>query len=88
MYGNWIMDLHLPLLLKKVFFVNFILVNGEDKTVVGGWDSIHVLEVMENGRSATYRLTSTVMLSMLTTNDHLGKFNLSGSMTRQVIMPH
>ncbi|KAI8373159.1 F-actin-capping protein subunit beta [Radiomyces spectabilis] len=49
----------------------------------GAWDSIHVFEVQERGRNAHYKLTSTVMLYMITNNDDLGNMNLSGSMTRQ-----
>lgn len=49
----------------------------------GGWDSIHVFEVVERGRNAQYKLTSTVMLHMLSDNSTLGKMDLSGNMTRQ-----
>lgn len=49
----------------------------------GGWDSIHVFEVLERGRSAQYKLTSTVMLHMLVNNVSLGTMDLSGNMTRQ-----
>jgi len=56
------------------------------------WDSIHVFEASERGRQAHYKLTSTIMLSMVNnsvkqtgeggkrTSDKIG---LSGSMTRQ-----
>ena len=50
----------------------------------GAWDSIHVFEVHERGRNANYKLTSTVMLYMITKGQELGDMNLSGSMTRQV----
>jgi aryl carrier-like protein len=50
----------------------------------GAWDSIHVFEVQERGRNAHYKLTSTVMLYMITNKPELGHFNLSGSLTRQV----
>jgi len=36
------------------------------KKMKGAWDSIHVVEVQESGRSAIYKLTSTVMLYMKT----------------------
>ncbi|KAL1935181.1 hypothetical protein VTP01DRAFT_4321 [Rhizomucor pusillus] len=49
----------------------------------GAWDSIHVFEVQERGRNAHYRLTSTIMLYMITNGQELGNVNLSGSMTRQ-----
>ena len=32
----------------------------------GSWDSIHVFETAERGRQAHYKLTSTVMLQLLT----------------------
>lgn len=32
----------------------------------GSWDSIHVFETAERGRQAHYKLTSTVMLQVLT----------------------
>eukprot|EP00158_Paraphelidium_tribonemae_P000879 Partr_v1_DN23588_c0_g1_i1_m14163 putative capping protein len=51
------------------------------KKLKGGWDSIHVLEVQENGRNSHYKLTSTVMLFAVT--GKVGALNLSGSMTRQ-----
>ena len=49
----------------------------------GAWDSIHVMEVSDSGRSAHYKLTSTVMLSLITENQATGKVNLAGSLTRQ-----
>ncbi|KAF9897367.1 hypothetical protein BX616_005726, partial [Lobosporangium transversale] len=49
----------------------------------GAWDSIHVFEVQEKNRNSHYRLTSTVMLHMVTNKPDLGHMNLSGSMTRQ-----
>jgi capping protein (actin filament) muscle Z-line, beta len=32
----------------------------------GSWDSIHVFEASERGRTAHYKLTSTIMLSLVT----------------------
>ena len=55
--------------------------------VNGSWDSIHVLEVVENSSrsSARYKLTSTVLLYTQTENAKTtGKVDLSGSLTRQV----
>ncbi|KIY69109.1 F-actin capping protein beta subunit [Cylindrobasidium torrendii FP15055 ss-10] len=64
----------------------------------GSWDSIHVFEVAERGRSAHYKLTSTVMLNLVNRLSgemeagpdgkgegwkHNGDVTLSGSMTRQ-----
>ncbi|KAI7868307.1 F-actin-capping protein subunit beta [Spinellus fusiger] len=59
-------------------------VGDTTKRMKGAWDSIHVFEVQERGRNAHYKLTSTVMLYMLTGNQGLGTMNLSGSMTRQL----
>lgn len=49
----------------------------------GTWDSIHVFETTERGRSAYYKLTSTVMLHLVQSHPALGKLSLAGSMTRQ-----
>ena len=50
----------------------------------GVWDSIHVFEAIERGRSTHYKLTSTVILSLSTGGSTLGDLDLSGNMTRQV----
>ena len=66
----------------------------------GSWDSIHVFETVERGRQAHYKLTSTIMLQLITRREsvveansdvkdsaawkHDGEISLSGSMTRQV----
>lgn len=50
----------------------------------GVWDSIHVFEAIERGRSTHYKLTSTVILSLATAASNLGNMDLSGNMTRQV----
>jgi len=49
----------------------------------GSWDSIHVVEVSESGSDATYKLTSTIMLSLTTTTPAAGDVTLAGSLTRQ-----
>lgn len=50
----------------------------------GSWDSIHVVEVNEiSPAKATYKLTTTVMLSMSVAKDVVGNTNMSGSLTRQ-----
>ena len=51
----------------------------------GCWDSIHVVEVneAESGKEATYKLTTTVMLSMSVDKAKLGNCNLAGSLSRQ-----
>lgn len=55
----------------------------------GVWDSIHVFEAIERGRTTHYKLTSTVILSLATSSSSasstaLGDLDLSGNMTRQV----
>jgi len=49
----------------------------------GTWDSIHVVEVQESKKSAHYKLTSTVMLSIETETEATGTVSLAGSLTRQ-----
>jgi capping protein beta len=57
----------------------------------GSWDSIHVFEAVERGRTAHYKLTSTVMLQLIMhdkkqndgNTESEGETSLSGSMTRQ-----
>ncbi|KAG0221827.1 F-actin-capping protein subunit beta [Mortierella sp. GBAus27b] len=58
-------------------------VGDSSRRMKGAWDSVHVFEVTEKNRNATYQLTSTVMLYMVTNKPELGHMNLSGSMTRQ-----
>ncbi|XP_077224279.1 subunits of heterodimeric actin filament capping protein Capz superfamily [Tasmannia lanceolata] len=51
----------------------------------GAWDAIHVIEVgAEEEGVAHYCLTSTVMLSLTTSDKSSGTFNLSGSIRRQM----
>jgi len=49
----------------------------------GSWDSIHVVEVQDKKKNATYKLTSTVMLNLETETATTGQVNLAGSLTRQ-----
>ena len=57
---------------------------GDNDKIKGCWDSIHVVEVLEKGRTAHYKLTSTVMLWLQTIKAASGTMNLGGSLTRQV----
>jgi capping protein beta len=50
----------------------------------GVWDSIHVFEASERGRTTSYRLTSTVILNLSSSTSGLGDLDLSGNMTRQL----
>ena len=43
-----------------------------------------MFEALDRARTAHYKLTSTVILRLNTTNDVLGEMDLSGNMTRQV----
>lgn len=57
-----------------------------DSGLSGSWDSLHVFECVERGRSARYKLTSTVILVLdtkTTAGNGKGDVTLSGSMTRQ-----
>ncbi|KAF8271206.1 F-actin-capping protein subunit beta [Lactarius quietus] len=82
-------------LLKKT------LTPGSPSEPSGSWDSIHVFETVERGRQAHYKLTSTIMLQLLTHREsvdadakdsaawkHDGEVSLSGSMTRQTEQDH
>ncbi|KAJ3329896.1 hypothetical protein HDU76_006928 [Blyttiomyces sp. JEL0837] len=59
-------------------------VNDESNKVKGSWDSIHVVDVQEKkGRTAHYKLTSTIILNLLHSRPQLGDMKLAGSLTRQ-----
>lgn len=57
---------------------------GRAGTGEGRWDAVHVFEVAARGpgESCSYKLTSTVMLSVA--NADAGELKLAGSITRQV----
>lgn len=61
-------------------------VEGDRYVKSGSWDSIHVVEAVEtsNKSSATYKLTTTIMLSMGVEKGDVGETLLAGSLTRQV----
>ena len=72
-------------------FAGAILIkkNGDgSKNIRGCWDSIHVVEVQEKplGKSAHYKLTSTVLLWLETNKPASGTINLGGSLTKQVFI--
>lgn len=56
-----------------------------DKSLKSGWwDSTHVFEVSKDKDEFwTYKLTTTVMISMVLTNDKVGNVDLSGLRTQQ-----
>jgi len=49
----------------------------------GIWDSIHVVEVTENGKTAQYSLTTTIILTMQAESGN--QLDLSGSIQRQEV---
>lgn len=50
----------------------------------GWWDSIHVFEVShDSGKKFKYKLTTTVMIAMVLTDDKCGNVDLSGLRTQQ-----
>jgi capping protein (actin filament) muscle Z-line, beta len=60
-------------------------VTGDRYVTKGSWDSINVVEVLEESSTkATYKLTTTVILHMDVDKELVGKTSLSGSLTRQV----
>ncbi|KAG4302274.1 hypothetical protein PCANB_001467 [Pneumocystis canis] len=65
-------------------FAGVVLIKKESPKNMGYWDSIHVFEVPEGSRAVHYRLTSTIILHMVTQNDSLGEMSLSGNITRQI----
>jgi len=60
-------------------------VEGDRFVKNGCWDSIHVVEAVESDSktSATYKLTTTVMLSFAVDKAEVGETVLAGSLTRQ-----
>ena len=60
-------------------------VEGNQFVSSGYWDSIHVVEVVESSKTkASYKLTTTVMLSMSVQKEEVGNTIMAGSLTRQV----
>jgi len=50
----------------------------------GTWDSVHVFQVdVQNQNTASYQLTSTIMLSIETETKETGTISLAGNLTRQ-----
>jgi len=58
--------------------------SGSSSRSEGTWDSIHVFEALDRARTAHYKLTSTVILNMVSSNNDVGEMDLSGNMTRQI----
>ena len=59
-------------------------VEGDKHVKKGSWNSIHVMEVSAtNGGKASYKLTTTIMITMETNGLDAGQTALAGSLTRQ-----
>mmetsp|Transcript_8944 Transcript_8944/g.11726 ORF Transcript_8944/g.11726 Transcript_8944/m.11726 type:complete len:284 (+) Transcript_8944:40-891(+) len=59
-------------------------VSGQKYLTSGCWDSIHIVEVTpKDAENATYKVTSTIMLSMGVNKEEVGDTNLSGFTTKQ-----
>jgi capping protein beta len=58
---------------------------GDGAESKGTWDSIHVFEAKAVPGKAkfSYKLTSTVILNMVSSGETIGEMDLSGNMTRQ-----
>ncbi|KAJ2976366.1 hypothetical protein NQ176_g4995 [Zarea fungicola] len=73
---------------RELYYEGGVSTSPPGGTSDGVWDSIHVFEAIERGRTTHYKLTSTVILSLATasstSNAALGELDLSGNMTRQV----
>jgi len=69
-------------------FAGVILIKkSSDSTrgIKGCWDSIHVVEVTERHqmKTASYKITSTIMLWLQTASSKSGIINLGGSLTKE-----
>ena len=59
------------------------IIEPQRRVSQGNWDSIHVVEIVPKGKQASYKVTSTVMLTMTTEKGNAGSVLVSGSLTRQ-----
>ncbi|KAI6172359.1 F-actin-capping protein subunit beta [Aphelenchoides besseyi] len=65
-------------------FAGVILIKkqADGLAVKGCWDSIHVVECKSQTKNTKYKLTSTVILWLLTDNADVGEMSVGGSLTR------
>jgi len=57
---------------------------GGGQPMAGTWDAIHVFQVDEKTAfNVSYKLTSTLMITLETTSERSGTIQLSGNLTRQ-----
>ncbi|KAI6197280.1 F-actin-capping protein subunit beta [Aphelenchoides besseyi] len=70
--------------LEQQNFAGVILIKkqADGLAVKGCWDSIHVVECKNQNKSAKYKLTSTIILWLLTDNADVGEMSVGGSLTR------
>lgn len=77
--------MYVPSLLTASYFLKGSEAVEIKKTgLKGSWDSIHVFEAVDRARNVHYKLTSTVILNMVSGGEDLGEMDLSGNMTRQL----
>lgn len=71
----------------KTFGACFLIHKDVDEAgsnLKGWWDSIHVFEASpDQGNNFLYKLTTTLMISVVLTNDKIGAVDLSGLRTKQ-----
>ena len=79
----YLFDLDVGTGFAGAFLIKKMVSDGDKFVNKGSWDSIHIVEVQEQGSKATYKLTTTVMLDMGIDNADVGNTNLAGSLTRQ-----
>lgn len=65
------------------FLIKKEIIEPQRRVNQGNWDSIHVVEITPQGKKASYKVTSTVMLTMMTEKGNAGSVLISGSLTRQ-----
>jgi len=49
----------------------------------GCWDAIHIAEVTTTSNQVYYKITTTIILSLIVESDETGEFDLGGHITRQ-----
>lgn len=69
----------------KEGFAGVVLFKKETEGGAGKWDSVHVFEILpESSTSATYKITSSVILDLQNSKAKEGALSLAGNMTRQL----
>ena len=66
------------------YLINKVIEN-EGKVKKGQWDSNHVVSVMIDGKNATYKVVSAVILQLLRNDpDNYGQLEMAGTLTTSV----